>query len=84
MDYDLSKLEDYRETAISFLLQLGSKLDPEGSYDQNGLAGLTPSRQLTSDDVTYFVNLGDQLYWKWGPLVGLGSSRGVGKLSYLT
>ena len=65
MDYDLSKLEDYRETAISFLLQLGSKLDPEGSYDQNGLAGLTLSWQLTSDDVTYFVNLGDQLYWKW-------------------
>ena len=65
MDHDLSDLENYRETAISFLLQLGSKLDPEGSYDQNGLAGLKPSWQLTSDDVTHFVLLADQLDHKW-------------------
>ena len=65
LDHDLKSLEDYRETAISFLLQLGSKLDPEGSYDQNGLAGLTPSWQLTSDDVTHFVRLADQLDQKW-------------------
>ncbi|KAK0515023.1 hypothetical protein JMJ35_002402 [Cladonia borealis] len=65
MDFDLSNLEDYRETAISFLVQLGSKLDPEGSYDQNGLVGLTPSWQLTSDDVTHFVLLADQLDHKW-------------------
>ena len=65
MDFDLSDLEDYRKTAISFLVQLGSKLDPEGSYDQNGLASLTPSWQLTSDDVTHFVLLADQLDHKW-------------------
>ena len=65
MDFDLSDLEDFRETAISFLVQLGSKLDPEGSYDQHGLAGLTPSWQLTSDDVTHFVLLADQLDHKW-------------------
>ncbi len=65
LDSDISRLEDYRETAISFLLQLGSKLDPEGSYDHNGLAGVTPSWQLTSDDVTHFVRLADQLDQKW-------------------
>ncbi len=62
---DISKLEDYRKTAFSFLLQLGSQLDPEGSYGQNGLAGLTPSWQLTGDDVTHFVHLADQLIQKW-------------------
>ena len=61
----LSSLEDYRKTAISFLLQLESKLDPKGSYDLNGHAGLTPSWQLTSDDVTHFVLLADQLDHKW-------------------
>ena len=58
---DISSLEDYRKTATSFLLQLESKLDPEGSYDQNDLAGPTPSWQLTSDDVTHFVLFADQL-----------------------
>ena len=62
---DIPRLEDYRKTAISYLHQLGSKLDPEGCYGQNGLTGPTPQWRFTSDDVTHFVRLADQLYQKW-------------------
>ena len=65
LESDISRLEDYRKTADSFLLQLVSKLDPEGSYGRSGVTAPTPSWQLTSEDVTHFVRLSDQLDQEW-------------------